>query len=334
MDVSWSGDNILTARRVADEAAKVSASAPSCHQGEGPDGSKGEHVAMKFGWFGVGTGVLGDLSGVIEGGREVERLGYESVWLGEHVVLVDPQASPSPLPPTAPMLDPIVVLAHLAASTTTLRLGIGVIVLPFRNALVLAKQLASLDVLSAGRLMVGIGVGGVPGEFSAVGVPFERRGRVADEAIDVLRALWSLPQPAYVGELMSFSGVQSHPQPTQPGGIPIHGSGMSSAALRRSAQRCDGWYGFQLDLRRTEEVLDRLRGCLRPAGRRPLEITVTPPSHSFSSADVDRYADLGVDRLVVMGDFAGLGRSPSPEGRSAALADMRRYAEMIGLDPA
>lgn len=144
---------------------------------------------MKFGWFGVGTGVLGDLSGVIEGGREVERLGYESVWLGEHVVLVDPQASPSPLPPTAPMLDPIVVLAHLAASTTTLRLGIGVIVLPFRNALVLAKQLASLDVLSAGRLMVGIGVGGVPGEFSAVGVPFERRGRVADEAIDVLRAV-------------------------------------------------------------------------------------------------------------------------------------------------
>ncbi len=288
---------------------------------------------MEFGWFGVGTGVLGDLAGVLEGGREAERLGYESVWVGEHVVLVDPQAPPSPQPPTAAMLDPIVVLGHLAGATTHLRLATGIVVLPLRNPVVLAKQLASLDVVSGGRVTLGIGVGYVPGEFEAVGVPFGRRGRITDEAIDAMRSLWCDDHPAAEGEFFSFAGVQSYPRPVQPGGVPVVGSGMSPGALRRSAERCDGWYGFFLDVAGTERVLQQLRAIPRGAGRPPLQITLTPAPHTFTPADVARYVDLGVDRLVLMGDFATLGQDPTPDRRAAALAEMARLADAVGLEP-
>jgi probable F420-dependent oxidoreductase len=288
---------------------------------------------MQFGWFGVGTGALGDLAGVVEGGRAAERLGYESVWVGEHVVLIDPQAPPSPQPPTAPMLDPVVVLAHLAAATEHLVLGTGIIVLPLRNPVVLAKQLASLDVVAAGRVILGIGVGYVPGEFEAVGAPFQRRGRVADEAIDALRSLWCDDHPVAAGEFTNFSGVQSYPRPVRPGGVPIHGSGMAPGALRRAAERCDGWYGFFLDVAGTERVLGQLRAIPRPADRPPLEISVTPAPDSFTPADVGRYEDLGVDRLVLMGDFGELARDPSPERRARVLADMAQQAEAVGLTP-
>jgi probable F420-dependent oxidoreductase len=287
---------------------------------------------MRFGWFGAGTGVLGDLAGVVECGRAAEALGYESIWVGEHVVLIDPQQRPSPQPPKAHMLDPIVVLSHLAAATTTLRLGSGIIVLPLRNPVVLAKQVASLDVLSEGRLILGIGVGYVPGEFEAVGVPFHQRGRVADDAIDAMRSLWCDEHPAAEGRFFSFSGVQSYPRPVQAGGVPIHGSGMSPGALKRSAERCDGWYGFFLDVAGTERVLAELRALPRPSGRPPLEITVTPAPHSFTAADVGRYEDLGVDRLVLMGDFGELGDDPTPERRSRVLADMARWAAELELE--
>ena len=288
---------------------------------------------MRYGWFGAGTGVLGDLAGVVECGQAAERLGYESVWVGEHVVLIDPQERPSPQPPTAHMLDPLVVLSHLAAATTTLRLGTGIVVLPLRNPVVLAKQVASLDVLSDGRLILGIGVGYVPGEFEAVGVPFQRRGRVADEAIDAMRSLWCDDQPVAEGEFFSFAGVQSYPRPVQPGGVPIHGSGMSPGALKRSAERCDGWYGFFLDVAAAEKVLADLRAIPRPADRPPLEVTITPAPHSFTADDVARYEDLGVDRLVLLGDWGELADDPSPERRARTLAAMHRWANDLGLEP-
>jgi probable F420-dependent oxidoreductase len=248
-------------------------------------------------------------------------------------VLIDPQAKPSPQPPTARMLDPLVVLAHLAAATSDVRLGTGIVVLPLRNPVVLAKQVASLDVVSEGRLVLGIGVGYVPGEFEAVGVPFHQRGRVADEAIDAMRSLWCDDQPSFEGRFFSFAGVQSYPRPIQPGGVPIHGSGMSPGALQRSAERCDGWYGFFHDVAGTERVLADLRTRPRPSDRPPLEITITPAPHSFTAADVARYEDLGVDRLVLMGDWDELAADPTPERRARTLAAMARWAADLGLDP-
>jgi alkanesulfonate monooxygenase SsuD/methylene tetrahydromethanopterin reductase-like flavin-dependent oxidoreductase (luciferase family) len=144
---------------------------------------------MKVGWFGIGSGAVADAEGVAELARAAEDLGYDSVWVGEHPVLIDPQAPPSPLPPTSEMLDPVPTLAYAAARTERIRLGTGIVILPLRNPLILAKQLASLDVLTGGRLIVGIGVGYVPGEYEAIGAPFHVRGRVADEYIDAMRSV-------------------------------------------------------------------------------------------------------------------------------------------------
>ena len=135
------------------------------------------------------------------------------------------------------------------------------------------------------------------------------------------------------GPHFPFAGVQSYPRPVQPGGVPIHGSGMSPGALRRSAERCDGWYGFFLDVAGTERVLADLPRSPRPADRPPLEITVTPRPETFTAADVARYEDLGVDRLVLMGDFSELAHDPDPERRAITLAEMARLADAVGLAP-
>ena len=182
---------------------------------------------MDVGWFGIGSGSVADANGVAEVARAAEDLGYESVWVGEHPVLIDPQAPPSPLPATSEMLDPIPTLAYVAGRTERIRLGTGIVILPLRNPLILAKELASLDVLSRGRLLVGIGVGYVPGEYEAIGVPFGTRGVRADEYIDAMRSVWHDDQPRSDGATVAFSGIQSRPRPLQSQGPPILGSGMS-----------------------------------------------------------------------------------------------------------
>src|SRR5947207_4270975 len=155
---------------------------------------------IPIGWFGVGSGILADADGVAEVAQHAESLGFESIWVGEHPVLIDPQAPPSPLPPAASMMAPVPVLAYAAATTSRILLGTGIVILPLRNPLILAKELASVDVLSRGRLLVGVGVGYVPGEYEAIGVPFETRGRRADEWIDALRTMWRDEQPELRGE--------------------------------------------------------------------------------------------------------------------------------------
>src|SRR5262249_27208619 len=147
--------------------------------------------------------------------KAAEAAGFDSLWAGEHVVLPDPQAPPSPLPPLAPMLDPTVALAFLAAHTNTVRLGTGIIILPQRNPLVLAKELASLDVLSGGRLSFGVGIGYLEAEFAALGVPFEDKGPRTEEYLAAMVAIWSQEKPSFAGRFASFSGVQARPQPVQ-----------------------------------------------------------------------------------------------------------------------
>ena len=142
--------------------------------------------------------------------QTAESLGFDSIWVGEHPVLIDPQAPPSPLPSRSEMMDPVPVLAYAAAATSRIQLGTGIVILPLRNPVILAKQLATVDVLSRGRLLVGIGVGYVPGEYDAIGVPFATRGRRADEWIDALRTLWRDDEPRVAGRVRV---LRRHPVP-------------------------------------------------------------------------------------------------------------------------
>lgn len=229
-----------------------------------------------------------------------EQLGFDSIWVGEHVVLPRPRTPGSPLDASMPLVDPVVCLSHIAAVTTSIGLGTGILIVPQRNPVVLAKQLASLDVVSRGRLLLGIGVGGLEEEFRAVGAPFQDRGRRTDEYVEAMQALWEQAEPSFAGETVAFDGVDAHPRPVQRP-VPVIVGGHSDAALRRAIARGHGWYGFGLEVDSTRALLARLSE-LRSAVERPsqlgeLKITITPPLRSTERA---AYADLGVDRLVIV----------------------------------
>jgi probable F420-dependent oxidoreductase len=268
---------------------------------------------MQFGLFSMTTGACTHPEGAARIARAAEATGFDSLWGGEHVVLPDPQAPPSPLAPGDRIMDPVVTLAFAAAHTTRIRLGTGIIILPQRNPLVLAKELATLDVLSAGRLIVGIGVGYLEPEFRALGAPFEDRGRVADEYLAAMRAIWSETEPAFRGRWVTFERVQAHPRPVQRPTPPIVIGGASTAALRRAVQHGHGWYGFALNADRTAQAVDGLRRAAtqvaRPAELPALEISVTPRGR-VDRAAVERFATLGVHRLILLppreADAAGI----------------------------
>ncbi|MFA1540913.1 LLM class F420-dependent oxidoreductase [Actinomadura monticuli] len=228
-----------------------------------------------------------------------EELGYDSVWVGDHVVLPSPRVGPSPMEPGDPILDPLVALAHLAARTERIALGTGVVVLPQRNPLILAKQLASIDVLSEGRLIFGTAAGYLEPELRAVGVPAEGRGARTDEYLAAMRSLWCDDEPAFHGRHVDFADVDAHPRPVQRP-IPVVTGGHSPAALRRAARYADGWYGWMLGRRAAADLLTRLRTAEEEAGRAtPLHVSVSPPK--LPDAEFVRvYGELGVDRLIVV----------------------------------
>lgn len=229
-----------------------------------------------------------------------EELGYDSLWMGEHVVVPDPRVPPSPMEPREPILDPLVALAFAAAHTERMRLATGIVILPQRNPLVLAKQLASLDRVTGGRLLFGMGVGYLEPEMSAVGVPMERRGTRSVEYLQAMRALWEQEQPSFEGEFVRFSGVNAYPRPLQ-NPLPVVMAGHSEAAHRRAARHAQGWYGFMLDPDATAEQLKGLEAALADEGRtrEGFEITVTPRGR-LDAEKVAAYGRLGVDRLVLV----------------------------------
>jgi len=258
---------------------------------------------VKFGLYGINVGACADPATAAGVARLAERLGFDSLWTGEHVVLPDPQTPPSPLPPRTPLLDPAVALAFVAGQTRTIRLATGIIILPQRNPLVLAKELASVDVVSGGRLLFGIGAGYLEPEFAALGIPFADRGARTDEYLDAILALWGESSPRYKGKFVAFSGIDAKPRPLQRPHPPLHVGGQSPGAYRRAWRRGNGWYGFALDVDHTRRCLAELallRGRVaRPSELGPLEITITPPP-GLRREDVSRYADLGVHRLVLL----------------------------------
>jgi probable F420-dependent oxidoreductase len=257
--------------------------------------------------------------------QAAEAAGWESVWTGEHYVLPDPPVAASPAGPDLPMLDPFVALAHLAAHTRTLRLGTGVTVVPLHHPLMLAKQVASLDIVSGGRFLFGIGVGYLEPEFRALGVPLADRGDRTDDYLAAMRAVWAGEVAGYRGRHVEFAGVRAEPRPRHPAGPPLHVGGYAPASYRRAVTQGDGWYGYALDPEQTATALGDLRRALdehpRPAHLGPLEISVTPPpSVALDDAALTAYADLGVTRLIAL---------PPRAGRDDADAQVR-FVEELG----
>jgi probable F420-dependent oxidoreductase len=236
----------------------------------------------------------------------LEAGGVESVWLPEHAIVAESAASAFPYGTDGKLRsgvegdrpDPLELLAYLAAFSTNLRLGTGVLIAPLQSPVVLAKRAATVDVLSGGRLLLGLGVGWQREEYAAVGVPFEERGQRLEEAIPVLRTLWEKSPASYEGKTVRFERVYSRPAPFA-GTIPIITGGNSPAAIDRAARLADGWYPFAIGPDEFGAGADALR---RGSGGRSVEITAWPGTASkadeLDPAYVQRFVDAGATRIV------------------------------------
>ncbi|MFI6521167.1 TIGR03619 family F420-dependent LLM class oxidoreductase [Spirillospora sp. NPDC050679] len=235
-----------------------------------------------------------------------DRLGFESVWLPEHLVFATdlstaryPGTEEPGIRPETPLFDAPAYLCALAAVTERVRLGTAVYLYGLRHPFVAARAFATLDQISGGRAIVGVGAGWYEGEWLAAGVDFATRGRRLDEAIAVSRRLWTEPAVEHRGEFFDFPEVAFEPKPVQ-ARLPIVAGGESKAALRRAATLCDGWISMPQTLERAAPQLERLRALRKEAGREdePFEITV----HAYELSGPDEIAEwerLGVDRLIV-----------------------------------
>src|SRR4051794_4172381 len=205
---------------------------------------------MKFGLMFANAGPFAEPENAIGVAQLVEELGFESLWTVEHVVVPAGYASSYPYSPDGRMPggedvalpDPLIWLAYVGAATTRLRLATGILILPQRNPVILAKELATLDRLTGGRVELGVGVGWLEEEFNALGIPFAGRGKRTDEYIDVLRRLWREPETAYDGTFPPFAAVKSSPNPATAPAPPIHIGGHTAAAARRAGRIGDGFF--------------------------------------------------------------------------------------------
>ena len=282
---------------------------------------------MRFGLHSVNLHSCASPAAAAALGRAAETAGFESLWTADHVVLPDPPVAGRPMPPDMPLLDPIVTLTFLAAHTSRIRLATGVVILPQRQAAVLAKQLASLDVLSKGRLIFGLGVGWCEPEMRATGAAFAERGRIADDYLAAMRALWTQPRPSHRGRYVAFESVQAMPRPVQ-APIPIVVGGRTPPAFRRAVTKGHGWYGFAVSVEETRAFVNALRETEKKVQRPPelgrLEISATPPGFDVPDrATIDAYAAVGVDRLILRPrpdmNVAALERFAADAGRALSL---------------
>jgi probable F420-dependent oxidoreductase len=256
---------------------------------------------MKIALFGINTGPCADPSIAATVARAAETAGFESVWTGEHIVLPEPQAPPSPVPADTPFIDSAIALAFVAAHTNRIRLGTGIIILPQRNPVVLAKELASVDVLSNGRLIFGIGIGYLQPEFAAIGAPFDHKGPRTEEFLAAMIALWSMERPEYDGRFVSFKGINAMPRPVQKPHPEIVFGGHTRDAYGRAARLARGWFGFALDVAGAAKCVEGLKQACNAAGRQfeDLEISVAPRGR-VDLDTVHRFAELGVGRLILL----------------------------------
>lgn len=263
---------------------------------------------MKFG-LAFASSIATEHSRALELCQRAEAAGFESLWGGEHVILpssIDskyPYTADGKIPadPETPIPDPLIWLAFAAAAAPSMRLGTCILIVPQRNPLVLAKELATLDRLSGGRVELGLGVGWMREEFDALGVPWERRGARNDEYIEAMRALWAGPHAEFHGDFVDFAPVTCSPRPIQDH-IPVLVGGDSEAAIARAVRLADGYFPGEGDAEQLRGLVDRVRRGAEEAGRDPDTIGINAMFGAHMrdpNAGVELLREIGVDRIMV-----------------------------------
>lgn len=256
---------------------------------------------MKVGMMFANVAFFGTRDGAAKVAQAAEDAGLESLWTVEHVVIPEGYESAYPYSPsgkmpggeTAPIPDPLAWLSHVSALTNTVRLATGIVILPQRNPVVLAKEVATIDVLSGGRMTLGVGIGWLAEEFKVIGIPFEERTQRTDEYIQAMRALWSQDE-TFAGRFTSFENARSNPKPIQDGGVPIVVGGHTKGAARRAGRLGDGFFPARGDI---PVLIEEMKRAAKDAGRDPDAIEIT----TGGGWDVDAakaLEDQGVSRIV------------------------------------
>jgi probable F420-dependent oxidoreductase len=260
--------------------------------------------------------------------ESAERAGFSTLWAPEHVVLLDSYASrypyredgTLPAPTDAPIPDPFLALCTMGSATRKIRLATGICLVPEHNPLVLAKVVATLDTLTEGRVVLGVGIGWLEEEFRALGIPWERRAQRTRECIEAMRRLWGDPLSSYQGEFVNFENVRSFPKPVRGAALPVFFGGESGPALRRVAEYGNGWCGFNLNPAEAADKIRRIEALLKSNGRKrsDVELAVSPYTKPIVPDDLKRYRDAGVDEVVLVNTRAP--RTPDEAQRSVAEA--------------
>lgn len=288
---------------------------------------------MKFGLRYCNTGRYVDPAKATDLLAAGEEAGFESAWTVEHTVVPAGYESSYPYSSDGrmaggkydiPLPDPLIWMAYAAAVTKRMKLATGILILPQHSPVVAAKQIATLDYMSGGRVLLGIGVGWLREEFDAIGVPFDDRGRRTDEYVAAMRELWSADSPTFKGEFVNFEGAYCRPQPTN-GAVPIIVGGHSKAAARRAGRLGDGFFPAR---GASKELIDLVRRTAEEHGRDPdaVEITTSLPDDLES---IPELAAAGVDRLLVpVTSMAGLATViSSPEDALSWRNLLEKYAD-------
>ncbi len=291
---------------------------------------------MQTGFIAVGIGLMADPEVMSLAAETAEQAGFHSIWAPEHIVLLDQYASKYPYSPDGKfpsptmqveILDPFAALTFIAAQTKTIRVGTGICLVPERNPLTTAKEVATLDKLSGGRFDFGVGVGWLEEEFTALGVPWARRAARTREYLQVMKKLWTEEETSFEGEFCSFPSVRSYPKPVQKPHPPIIFGGESEPALKRVGEVGDGWFGMNVSVDEAPAKIGRIKDYARAAGRDPdaLQFAISPGlGVPLTRDDIKRAQDAGVGQLIV-GLF--------PADRQAVKDDIARLAEQV-VEPA
>ena len=240
--------------------------------------------------------------------RKAEELGFESLWYAEHPAV--PVQSDSPFPATggdipwtySHFTDPYIALARASGATSTIKLGTGITLVPERNPLLLAKEIASLDRFSGGRFLFGIGTGWLREETEIFGGDFEHRWTQTREALEVMKELWTKDEAEYHGKYYNFPPVKSYPKPAQQPHPPIIIGGLARNVLRRIVAHADGWLPNRITPAEVEDSRKRLDAMAEEAGRDPKSITISVYGQPADNDLVQSYLNAGADRVVVRPD--------------------------------
>jgi probable F420-dependent oxidoreductase len=261
---------------------------------------------MKFGLMFVNSGPFSNPDLLAHLAQKAEECGFESLWTVEHVVI--PKGFQTPYPYSkdgkipggedVAIPDPLLPLAYAAAVTKKVRLATGVVILPQRHPLYLAKEIATLDLLSDGRTILGIGSGWLKEEFDALGLDFHTRGTRTDESIQAMRAVWRDNPSSFHGKHFNFGPLMSFPKPAQKGGVPVHIGGHSPAAARRAGRFGDGFFPALADVARLKELFATMGEAAAKAGRNPAGIELSCMGRASADA-VKPFQDIGIARVVV-----------------------------------